>query len=122
MGQVISELNDSVTVIAQIEDARALDELDAIAAVEGIDALFVGRMDLTVSLGALSPQEPVVIQAVEAICAAAPRRSKPIGMFTSTPEEARLWMAKGVSLFLLASDQQWILDGARRLSEQVRAK
>jgi 2-keto-3-deoxy-L-rhamnonate aldolase RhmA len=56
------------TVIAQIEDAEALDEIEAIAAVEGIDALFVGRIDLTISLGCTSPDDPRVVAAVDHNC------------------------------------------------------
>ncbi len=48
MADIIAEANRSVCVVAQIEDAAALPEIDAIAAVDGIDCLFVGRMDLTV--------------------------------------------------------------------------
>jgi len=64
-------LDDSAAqsvVVAQIEDLEALDAIDEIATVEGIDCLFIGRIDLTVALGASSPAEPSVIQAVEKIC------------------------------------------------------
>ena len=57
-------------VIAQIEDIEALDDIEAIAATPGIDALFVGRIDLTVALDAASPDEPDVIAAVNRIIAA----------------------------------------------------
>lgn len=111
----ISRANTEVTVVAQIEDAEALSNIDAIAAVDGIDALFIGRMDLTVSLGASSPNDPVVVNAVAAICTAARRAGRTVGMFTSTVQEAHRWFDAGASFFLLASDQQFILDGARSL-------
>ena len=57
-------------VIAQIEDVEALDELDAIASTPGLDALFVGRIDLTVALDAASPDAPEVIAAVDRVIAA----------------------------------------------------
>ena len=122
MSEITSEANSTVAVIAQIEDAAAMDHLDSIAAVEGLDALFVGRMDLTVSLGAQSPSDKQVVAAVRAICAAARRHGRPVGMFTSTIEEALQWVAEGVSLFLLASDQQWILQGARDLVAGLKKK
>jgi 2-keto-3-deoxy-L-rhamnonate aldolase RhmA len=121
MNEVISDANRTVAVIAQIEDAAALSQLDAIASVEGIDALFVGRMDLTVSLGARSPSDEAVVDAVRRICATALRHPCAAGMFTQTIEEARQWTAEGASLFLLASDQQWILQGARELAAGLRA-
>ena len=112
--------NATVSVIAQIEDAEAIEHIDEIAAVEGIDALFVGRMDLTVSLGARSADEARVVDAVTRICAAARRHGRAVGMFTPTPEEAQRWIDAGASLFLLASDQQWVLQGARELSAAFR--
>lgn len=107
--------NLEVAVVAQIEDAAALDHLDAISAIEGIDALFVGRMDLTVSMGASSPNDAAVVDAVAAICAAAKRHGRAVGMFTTTTAEAVQWRERGASLFLLGSDQQWVLQGAEGL-------
>jgi 2-keto-3-deoxy-L-rhamnonate aldolase RhmA len=122
MSEIISEANHTVAVIGQIEDAAALSQLDAIASVEGIDALFIGRMDLTVSLGGRLPSDEAVVDAVRAVCATAHRHPCAVGMFTQTIEEARQWAAEGASLFLLASDQQWILQGARELAAGLRAK
>lgn len=121
MDQVIAEGNSNVTVIAQVEDAEALGQIDAIAATDGIDALFIGRMDLTVSLGALSPADAPVVAAVQTICRAAKRHRRIVGMFTANPDEALDWRREGASFFLLASDQQWILQGARELSAAMRA-
>lgn len=115
MGEIVAQANAEVTLVAQIEDAAALAEIDAIAAVDGIDCLFVGRMDLTVSLGVASPAEPVVVDAVRAICAAGRRHGRAVGMFTPTTEEAVRWREDGASLFLLGSDQQWLLQGAAAL-------
>lgn len=107
--------NAEVALVVQIEDADALPNLTDIAAVDGIDALFVGRMDLTVSLGADSAQDALVLAAVENICAAARRAARAVGMFTNTTQEAHRWFAAGASLFLLGSEQQFILQGARAL-------
>lgn len=115
MSEVIAESNARVCVIAQIEDTPALDELDPIAAVDGLDALFIGRMDLSVSLGVASPQDSIVIDAVRAVCSAGTRHGRTVGMFTQTTEEALEWHQKGSSFFLLGSDQQWVLQGARAL-------
>ena len=48
----------ATTVIAMIEDPEALDEIDAIVAVEGLDGFFIGRGDLTVAFGAPSNDAP----------------------------------------------------------------
>src|SRR3954470_6946243 len=71
MWQHIRQADDAVTVVAQIEDRAALDHIDAIAAVEGIDSLFIGRGDLTAAFGDESKDPPEVKKAVERIAAAA---------------------------------------------------
>jgi len=110
----------STTVVAQIEDAEALDCIDAIAATPGIDALFVGRIDLTVSLGCTNPADPRVVAAVERICAAGRQANVPVGMFVAQPAEAREWLARGATLFVLGSDHGFLMSGAKALLEAAR--
>jgi staphyloferrin B biosynthesis citrate synthase len=102
-------------VIAQIEDVEALQEIDAIAAVGGLDALFIGRIDLTIALGCTDPDDAKVIAACDAIIAACVAARRPVGIFTSRPSDVEQWRAKGVSLFLLGSDHGFVRDGARAL-------
>jgi 2-keto-3-deoxy-L-rhamnonate aldolase RhmA len=113
------EAAKDVTVVAQIEDAEALAEIDAIAAIDGLDALFVGRADLTISMGADSPDAPEVVAAVERICAAGQAAGRTVGMFLARPSDVPAWRAKGASLFVLQSDQEFVLKGANSLAEAV---
>lgn len=108
------------TVIVQIEDVEALEAIDAIARVPGVDCLFVGRIDLTVSLGKADPDDPEVVRAVEKICAAGKAANVPVGMFVAQAAEARVWAARGASLFVLASDHAFLLSGARQLLNEAR--
>ena len=105
----------NTVVIAQIEDAEAIDVIDAIAEVDNIDCLFVGRADLAVSLGATSITDPIVIEASQTIAAAAQRHNRAVGMFISDLSEVPSWTNLGVSLFLLESDQTFLLNGAKSL-------
>ncbi|MGX7953321.1 HpcH/HpaI aldolase family protein [Tsuneonella sp. HG249] len=102
-------------VIAQIEDAEALEEIDAIAAVEGIDALFVGRIDLTISLGCTSADDERVVAAVDRIVSACKSAGRASGMFLSRAGDVGHWRNKGASLFLLSSDASFLRSGARGL-------
>jgi 2-keto-3-deoxy-L-rhamnonate aldolase RhmA len=108
----ITLANERVAVIAQIEDRAALDEIDAIARSEGIDALFIGRMDLSVSLGATGPLDPRVQAATEQIISAAVSASRAVGMFVGAAAEVRGWRERGVTFFLVGSDQTFLLEGA----------
>ena len=112
---------EETVVIAQIEDAEALDNLDAIFAASTIDAFFIGRADLSVSLGADGPNDPRVIEAVEAICAKGREAGVTIGMFTGNLDELPKWRAAGASLFLLGSDHGFMLTGAAHMTAQVRS-
>jgi 2-keto-3-deoxy-L-rhamnonate aldolase RhmA len=110
-----------IALVAQIEDVEALDHLDAIAAVDAIDCLFVGRMDLTVSLNAPSPHDPAVMAAVQRVCDVGRARHKTVGMFLPRLDEVGHWVRQGASFFLLASDQALLLSGAHQLAADFAA-
>ena len=110
---------EETTVIAQIEDAEALDNIHEIARIDGIDCLFVGRIDLTISLGAKSPSDSTVVNAVKTICAVAKKHNRPVGMFVSNLDEVALWKDQGATLFLLSSDHTFLKTGANAMIKQV---
>jgi 2-keto-3-deoxy-L-rhamnonate aldolase RhmA len=110
----------SITVIAQIEDVEGVDNIDAIAAVAGIDALFIGRADLTIAYGADTPDDDDVVTAVDRIVAAGKAAGRTTGMFLGRVGDVGLWREKGTSLFILGSDHDFLLQGAARLAEAVK--
>ncbi|NRA29988.1 MAG: hypothetical protein HRU11_06975 [Parvularculaceae bacterium] len=122
MADHVVSSNATTCVIGQIEDAEALGALDDILAVDQMDALFIGRADLTVSLGYDNPNTPEVVEAVTEICRKGKERGRTIGMFTGNTAEIASWREQGASLFLLSSEHAMMLDGARRLNETVRAQ
>lgn len=111
---------ERAVVVAQVEDWEAIDAIDEIAAVPGVDALFVGRVDLTVAAGAESQDDPRVVDAVERVCAAGRAAGRPVGMFLGRTEDAAYWRARGATLFLLGSDHGFLLNGAEALGKAVR--
>lgn len=106
---------ESTVVIAQIEDAEAIEAIDDIASVEGIDCLFIGRADLTISLGAASPTDPKVIEAAARVAEAGRRHGRAVGSFIGDLGELPFWLERGVSFFLLESDHTFLLRGADAL-------
>ena len=110
-----------VIVIAQIEDVEGVDNIEEIAAVEGMDALFIGRADLTISYAAETPDDAIVVNAVDQIVAAGKAAGRTTGMFLGRVGDVPLWREKGASLFILGSDQDFLLQGAAKLAEAVRA-
>lgn len=101
------------TVIAQIEDVEAVEAVGEIAAVPGLDALFVGRIDLTIALGETDPDSAAVIEAVERVLDAGRARGIPVGMFVPRDTDVAHWRAKGAGLFLQGSDHAFMRAGAR---------
>jgi 2-keto-3-deoxy-L-rhamnonate aldolase RhmA len=106
---------ERTVVIAQIEDVEAVERIYEIVSVEGIDAFFIGRIDLTVALGCETPDDPPVIGAVERVVAACREAGRPCGLFLSCVEDVPHWRSLGVSLFLLGSDHGFLREGAAAL-------
>lgn len=100
------------SVWCQVEDAAALDHLDAIAATDGVDLLFVGRADLAVSLGVSGPSHPRVAAAVREIANSGARHGKPVGIYVATMAEAEALMREGIGVFVCGSDQSHLAAAA----------
>ncbi len=107
------------SVIAQIEDLRALDCIDEIMAVDGIDCFFIGVMDLTVALGVTRVDDPKVTSAIEQIIESAKKYGRCLGMFVPTTDAVEHWHNKGVSLFILNSDHGFIKAGAAAMYNAI---
>jgi 2-keto-3-deoxy-L-rhamnonate aldolase RhmA len=120
MAAHLADSASQTVVIAQIEDVEALGAIDEIAAVDQLDCLFIGRIDLTVALGASSPGDSVVLDAVERVCRSAVDAGKPVGMFVGDINEVPRWQEMGASLFLLSSDHSFLLQGAAGLVARFR--
>ncbi|MFN4164317.1 MAG: HpcH/HpaI aldolase family protein [Ferrovibrio sp.] len=120
MWQHIRASDDAVTVIAQIEDPEALDEIDAIAAVDGIDSLFIGRGDLTAAFGDETPNPPAVRQAVEKIVAAARRANKPVSVYVGGRPDAEWLQGQGATAFIFNSDQGFLRQAAMKGLAEMR--
>jgi 2-keto-3-deoxy-L-rhamnonate aldolase RhmA len=115
----IADSRGQTTVVVQIEDIAALEHVAQIAAIDGVDALFVGRVDLAVAMQkGVSDKE--VVATVRDICTAGQSEDTAVGMFTPNLDEISDWRDAGASLFLLNSDQSMILAGANALAEKVR--
>ena len=121
MWDYIAAADAATTVVAQIEDPEALDEIDAIAATDGIDALFIGRGDLTAALGAPTNDAPVIRDAVDRIAAAAKCAGKPVMVFVGGMKEAEWLRSIGATAFVHSSDQGMMKQAAGKALADLRA-
>ena len=119
--QHLEHADRTTTVVAQIEDPEALDQADAIAAVDGIDALFIGRGDLAAAMGAGSPEAPEIRAAAERIATAARRAGKPVMVFVGSNKDAVAMREIGASAFIFSSDQGLMRQAAGRALAEFEA-
>ena len=107
MAEYLHTANEQVVVAIQIENRAALDNLDEIFSVKGIDMIFVGPVDLSVSLGLESLAEnlhPVFQKALKDILEAAHRHHLPLGIYCSNGQAAAARIAQGFQFVNITSD------------------
>jgi 4-hydroxy-2-oxoheptanedioate aldolase len=115
--------DDTIVVFAMIETARALDNLDAILAVDGLDAIYIGPSDLSIALGfppALDDLEPPVAAAVDHILARATAHGVVAGIHNAAPETARARIDKGFRFVSVGSDASLMSARAQQVLARMR--
>jgi 4-hydroxy-2-oxoheptanedioate aldolase len=102
-----AQANGSVTALAMIETAQGLENVAEIAATPGLDGLYVGPFDLSISLGLAKPADftdPVLLAALDAVLAAAARHDLVTGIYAGSPENALMLARRGFRLVTAAQD------------------
>jgi 2-keto-3-deoxy-L-rhamnonate aldolase RhmA len=119
-GNYYDSADRNVMVIAVIEDRAGLENIDAIAATPGIDVIFIGTSDLAFSLGLRGRQdEPVLLDAIERIAAAAKRHGRFLGRPAGTAEQVREFMKQGFLFFQTGTELGMMAEGARAVLEPL---
>jgi 4-hydroxy-2-oxoheptanedioate aldolase len=108
--------NETILTIAMIETQQALDNLDAILKVPGLDSIYVGPSDLGLSLGfqpGPDPTTPKVAEAIKFIVDRAKAAKIPAGIHCAAPSWAREMIALGYQLVTLGNDNSLMMGAAR---------
>jgi 2-keto-3-deoxy-L-rhamnonate aldolase RhmA len=113
MAALLQRSRDETVVIAQIEDPEAVETCEEIAAVAGIDALFLGPADLSVAYGKTDQASPELHAAMARAGRAAREAGKGYATFVPHAEAGKALAMHGVSTWFVASDHAWMLAGAR---------
>jgi len=101
----LREANANTSVICQIESERGLENLEGIAALPGVDILWVGHYDLTQSMGIVGQfGHPRFLEALARVAGAARRHGKAAGVQPGSPEQAAEWMKLGYHAISFGSD------------------
>jgi 4-hydroxy-2-oxoheptanedioate aldolase len=113
---------EELCLIVQVETSEALAEIDAIAAVDGVDGLFIGPSDLAASMGHPgAPGHPAVVAAIEDAIRRIVAAGKPAGILTLDQTFARRCMELGTTFTAVGMDIQILVQGARKLAADFRA-
>jgi 2-keto-3-deoxy-L-rhamnonate aldolase RhmA len=109
--------NSQLLTIVQIETGATLDHVDEIAAVDGVDVLFIGPLDLSVSLGVPKQfDHPSVRAAFTKVVTACRKAGKIAGLILGKEEEIERAIADGFSFLSLSSDGALVALGMRRIA------
>ncbi|MCZ8256495.1 MAG: aldolase/citrate lyase family protein [Polaromonas sp.] len=110
-----------VLLLGMIEDPEAIGKADEILAVEGLDAVFIGRGDLTAAYRDREAGTPQVAAATLKVIEAARRHNKPVFMLTANAKEAAEYAALGVSGFVTGSDQGFMRSAATSVLREYQS-
>jgi 2-keto-3-deoxy-L-rhamnonate aldolase RhmA len=117
----MAHADDNLLLIAQIETAEGLANVDAIAAVDGVDALWIGQYDLTASLGIPGHFEhPLFVDGSRKVVEACHRHNKSATLAVMSPDQLATGPANGYRMLVYAADS-WIYQQAlRRCFSKIR--
>lgn len=114
-----TSINDNIAVMVQIESQQGVDNLDAIAAVDGIDGIFVGPSDLAAGMGHLgNAGHPDVQAAIRHIFARAKAHGKPSGILAPVEADARRYLEWGATFVAVGSDLGVFRAGTQALCDR----
>ena len=114
-------INDHITVLLQIESRQGFDAVDAIAAVEGVDGIFVGPSDLAAAFGHLgNANHPDVQTAIRHVFDRARAAGKAAGILTGVEAEARRYLDWGATFVAVGSDLGLFRAASQALCDRFR--
>ena len=117
--------NETVVTMAMIETREALEDLESILSVPGLDAVFVGPSDLGQALGfgpGMDREEPKMVEAMDRVVGSARERGLGAGIFTGSAEYAARAIEKGFNFVNVSSDARLMADAASTAVSVLKGK
>jgi 2-dehydro-3-deoxyglucarate aldolase len=114
-------INDNISVMVQIESASGVERAAEIAAVEGVDGLFIGPSDLSAALGYLGqPDHPEVQRAMAVVLSSARQHQKPVGILAPVEADARRYIEQGMSFVAVGGDVGLLRSASKGLADRFK--
>jgi 4-hydroxy-2-oxoheptanedioate aldolase len=121
VGDYLKRADEEICLLVQIESRRGADNLEAIAAVEGVDGLFLGPADFTASLGHLGDMaHPEMQAAIDAVIGRIVATGKPCGTITGGAAKAKRLLARGVNFVAAGVDALLLAGAVDRLAKELK--
>jgi 4-hydroxy-2-oxoheptanedioate aldolase len=113
----LSEADDGITLLVQVETRRGIEQLEAITTVDGVDGVFFGPADLAASLGHIGQQDhPDVVSAVEQAITTVQRLGKAAGVNAFATPTAKRYLEAGCRFVLVGADVTLLARGSEQLA------
>ncbi len=120
--EAIEDANREGLVVVQIESAAALDNLEEIASVDGVDVLLIGPQDLSISLGCHGDfSHPDFMAAATRITEVGRKHGKAVGMVEKEPADMQRWHDMGMRFLVASSDSYMLLSSASQCVKGLKA-
>ena len=121
LGGYVKAANDEVAVIFMIEHIMAVQDIDNILKVEGLDAVMVGTLDLAGSMNLHNDlSNPLIEEEVQKVLKACQRAGIPCGAFVGDPSQAKARIEQGFRLLTLGADVILLASGAKNVLEAAK--
>ncbi|WP_431216426.1 HpcH/HpaI aldolase family protein [Puia sp. P3] len=112
---------ENILGVVQIETAEVLNHLDAVAATEGIDVLFIGPSDLSMELGIFGQLDhPLFRDALKATVSAAQKAGKAVGILLQNADDFRIYHELGIRMIACGADGSFVSQGARNMATKLK--
>jgi 2-dehydro-3-deoxyglucarate aldolase len=116
-------INDNISVMVQIESEKGVDNAEAIAVIDGIDALFIGPSDLSAAMGFMGqPNHPDVQAAMARVLAAGTKHKKAVGILAPIEDDARRYLEQGMTFVAVGGDVGLLRTASKGLADKFKQK
>lgn len=120
--ELTAKLNQETMIVLQIESAQAVENLEQLISVPGVDAVFIGPNDLSQTLGLPGdPNAPEVVKYVERTLEICRRVNMPCGVHSFDVAGCRSWLQKGMRFMACGNEVTWLVDSAQKAVADIKA-
>ena len=119
--EFMKEANENTLILAQIETKEAIENIDAILGVEGIDVGLIGPNDLSISLGIPDQMgSEILTKAIDQVVESAKKKGKASGIHIANIDAIKKWRAKGMTVLAYSTDIGFMYNASKSSLEELK--